>query len=69
MASKMATHTGLTSLIAEIKQDLLDFIEMWRQKGFEVNCFTLPRKANELKPEVLQLSEGAAKICLSCFLA
>ena len=42
---------------------------MWRQKGFEVNRFTLLRKAKELKPDVLERSEGAAKICLSCFLA
>jgi hypothetical protein len=46
-ASKMATHAGPTSVIAEIKQDLLDFVEMWRQKGFEVNCFTLLRKAKK----------------------
>ena len=46
-ASKMAAHAGPTSVIAEIKQDLLDFVEMWRQKGFEVNCFTLLRKAKK----------------------
>ena len=59
----MDAHAGLTSLIAEIEQDLLDFIEMWHQKGFEVNRFTL------LSKEVLQHSDGAVKICLSCFLA
>jgi hypothetical protein len=65
----MAAHAGPTSVIAEIEQDLLEFFEMWRQKGFEVNRFTLPRKAKELKPDVLEHSEGAAKICLSRFLA
>ena len=69
-ASKMAAHAGPTSVIAEIEQDLLDFVEMWRQKGFEVNRFTLLRKAKELIPDVLEHhSEGAAKICLSRFLA
>ena len=68
-ASKMAAHAGPTSVMAEIEQDLLDFVEMWRQKGFEVNRFTLLRKAKELKPDVLERSEGAAKICLSRFLA
>jgi hypothetical protein len=40
-ASKMAAHAGPTSVITEIEQDLLDFVEMWHQKGFEVNRFTL----------------------------
>ena len=67
-ASKMAAHAGPTSVIAEIEKDLLDFVEMWREKGFEVNHFTLLRKAKELN--VLEHhSEGAAKICLSRFLA
>jgi len=69
MASKLAAHAGSASVMAEIEQDLLDFVEMWRQKGFEVNRFTLLRKARELKPTVLERSEGAAKICLSSFLA
>ena len=68
-ASKMAAHAGPTSVIAEIEKDLLDFVVMWRQKGFEVNRFTLLRKAKELKPDVLERSEGAEKICLSRFLA
>ncbi len=56
------------SLISDNEQDLLDFIEMWHQKGFEVNHLTLLRKIKELKPEVLQHSEGDAKICLLRFL-
>jgi hypothetical protein len=68
-ALKMAAHAGPMSVIAEIEQDLLDFIEMWHQKGFDVNRFTLLRKAKELKPDVLELSEGPTKICLSHFLA
>jgi hypothetical protein len=61
-ALMMAADAGPTSVIAEIKQDLLDFVGMWHQKGFEVNCFTLLRKAKELKPDVLKHSEGVAKI-------
>ena len=67
-ASKMSLHPGPTSLVSNIEKGLLNFIEEWRQKGFEVNCFTLLRKARELKPEILHLSEGAMKICLLCFL-
>jgi hypothetical protein len=58
-ASKMVAHAGRTSVIAEIEQDLLDFVKMWRQKGFEVNRFTLLRKAKELRPDVLD--QGSRK--------
>jgi hypothetical protein len=69
-ASRMAFHPGHESMLAEIEQDLLNFIEMWGQKGFEVNRFTLVRKIRELKPDiVLERSNGAMKICLSRFLA
>ncbi len=65
----MAIHAGPTSLVASIEQDLFDFIKEWHQKGFEVNCFTLLRKAGQLKPELLDHSEPALKICLMHFLA
>ena len=69
-AGKMACHSGPSSLVDDIlQQDLLDFIEEWRQKGFEVNLFTILRKACELKPELRQRSLPAAKMCLSRFLA
>ena len=69
-ASKMASHPGHGSMIAEIEQDLLDYVEMWTQKGFEVNRFTLLMKVRELKPDiVLERSCGAMKVCLSRFLA
>ena len=36
-AGKMARHGGPASLVDEIEQELLDFIEEWRQKGIDVN--------------------------------
>ena len=68
-AGKMALHRGPASLVDEIEQELLDFIEEWRQKGIDVNRFTLLRRAYELKPEFGNRSEPAAKVCLSRFLA
>jgi hypothetical protein len=68
-AGKMSCHAGPASLVDDIEEALLNFIDEWRQKGFEVNRFTLLRKAYELKPELRERSEPAAKICLSRFLA
>jgi hypothetical protein len=61
-AAKMAAPLGPTSLVANIEEGQLNFIKQWRQKGFEVHRFALLRKARELKPDVLDHSEGATKI-------
>ena len=66
---KLSEHTGPNSVLHDIELDLLNFIEEWRQKGFDVYRFTLLRKAGQLKPAVLEKSVAAAKICLSRFLA
>ena len=65
----MSEHTGPNSLLHDIELDLLNFIEEWRQKGFDVNRFTLLRKAGQLKPAILEKSIAAAKICISRFLS
>ena len=67
--SKLTASPGHTGLLTDVQAELLAFVEEWRQKGFDVNRFTLLRKAGTLKPEILNKSEGAAKICLSWFLA
>ena len=69
-SNKMSDHKGHLSMLADIEKDLLNFIEEWRQKGFDVNRFTLLRKAGQLKHEVIEgRSNVAVKICLSRFLA
>ncbi len=40
-AGKMSFHAGPTSLVDDIEEELLNFINKWRQKGFKVNRFTL----------------------------
>ena len=67
--TKLAAHQGPISVFADIEKDLLTYIEEWRQKGLEVNRFTLLRKAGQLKPEILQKSNNAIKMSISRFLA
>ena len=62
---KMSAATGYSGLLKGVEAELLEFVEEWRQKGFDVNRFTLLRKAGTIKPEILNKTEGAAKICLS----
>ena len=66
---KLSEHTGPNSVLHDIELDLLNFIEEWRQKGFDVNRFTLLRKAGQLKPAILEKTVASAKICISRFLA
>ena len=68
-SKKMSDHKGHASMLHDIEKDLLNFIEEWRQKGFNVNRFTLLRKAGQLKPEILQKSNNAIKMSISRFLA
>ena len=66
--NKLSMHEGPVGILKDIEMDLLNYIEEWRQKGFEVNRFTLLRKAGQLRPAILGKSIGAAKICISRFL-
>ncbi len=65
----MSAGSGYSGLLKGVEAELLEFVEEWRQKGFDVNRYTLLRKAGTMVPEILQKTEGAAKICLSRFLA
>jgi hypothetical protein len=69
--SKFSDHTGpvSVSIFADIKKDLLNYIKEWRQKGFDVDRFTLLRKARQLKPEILQKSTFAIKMSILRFLS
>ncbi len=66
---QVLVHSGPLGLLKDIEMDLCNYTEKWRQKGFEVNCFTLLRKAGQLRPGIIEKSLGAAKICISRFLA
>ena len=62
-------HPGPTSILHDIEQDLVDFVEEWRQKGLPVNRYSLVKKVIQLKPEFSEKSEHAAKMSISRFLA
>ena len=66
---KLSAAPGYRGLLKDVEAELLEFVEEWRQKGFDVNRFTLLRKAGTMMPEILNKTEGAVKICLSRFLA
>jgi hypothetical protein len=59
---RKSSCSGKNGLLKNVESELLEFI-------IDVNRFTLLRKAGTLKPEILNKTERAAKICLSRFLA
>ena len=66
--NKLSMHEGPVGILKDIEMDLINYIEEWRQKGFEANRFTLLREAGQLRPAILDKSIRAAKICISRFL-
>jgi hypothetical protein len=56
---------GPTSILADIKHDLTLFITEWRDRGMPVSCWTIVKKAGELKPEFLDKSYHARAIAVS----
>jgi hypothetical protein len=68
-ANTFSHHAGPSGIFADIEKDLLNYVEEWRQKGFDVNRFTLLRKAGQLKPAILEKSDFAIKMSISRFLS
>jgi hypothetical protein len=58
---KMSAAPGYRGLLKDVEAELLEFIEEWRQKGFDVNRYTLLRKAGTMVPEILQKTERNIK--------
>jgi hypothetical protein len=56
---------GPTSILADIKHDLILFITEWRDRGMPVSRWTVVKKAGELKPEFLDQSYHARAIAVS----
>ena len=67
--SKLILHEGPTSILADVEQELIGFVEHWRSKGFPVTRMGLMRKIGTLKPEFLQRSYSARLMAISRFLA
>ena len=62
-------HKGPTSILSDLKEELFEFIEHWRAKGFPITRMGLARKVGKIKPEFLHKSYGARMMAISRFLA
>jgi len=61
-------HSGPSSILKSITEDLLHFIDTWRSKGLPVNRIALMRKARSLIPDLETKSEHAVKMSISRFM-
>ena len=57
----MERRCQYSGLLKGVEAELLEFVEEWRQKGFDVNRYTLLRKAGTMVPEILQKTERNIK--------
>ena len=60
-------HLGPHSILKDVEQELLDFIELWHGNGLPVNHLGLMRKAQSLIPKLETKSEHAVKMYISHF--
>ena len=67
--NKLILHKGPMSMVEDLKQELIEFITTWREKGFPVTRICLVRKVGQLKPEFQEKSMEARKMAISRFLA
>jgi hypothetical protein len=61
-------HSSPTSILEDITQDLLHFIDTWRSKGLPINRIALMRKARSFIPDLETKSEQAVKMFISHFM-
>jgi hypothetical protein len=61
----LSLHSGPSSILKVITQDLLHFIDTWCSKGLPVNRIALVRKARSLIPNLETKSEYAVKASIS----
>jgi hypothetical protein len=66
--NKLILHKGPSGIVSEVKEELIEFVEHWRLRGFPVTRMCLMRKVYKLKPEFLQKSCGARLMAISRFL-
>jgi hypothetical protein len=53
----------------DIQEELIAFVNDWRDRGMPVTRFALVRKIGQLKPEFLLKTSRACLRCISCFLS
>jgi hypothetical protein len=67
-SDKLSIHSGPYSILHNITQDLVDFVDEWHAKGLQVNRFNLIKKACQLKLKFSTKLEQAQKMSISCFM-
>jgi len=65
---RLSLHKGPMSILEDLKDELLEFITQWRDKGFPVSRMCLVRKICALKPEFREKTVEARKMAISRFL-
>ena len=66
--AKKSSHQCPTGFLEDIKVDLINFIDKWRDRGFPVSRLSVVKKAGQLKPEFEEKSMEARFMCVSRFL-
>jgi hypothetical protein len=66
---KLSLHKGPASILQEVEQELVEYIHLWRQKGFPVSRMGIVRKVGQLRPEFGEKSLAARQMVVSRFLA
>ena len=64
-SEKLNFQSGPYSILHNIIQGLVDFVEEWHVKGLLVNLFILIKKACQLKPILDKIRTSAENICFS----
>jgi hypothetical protein len=66
--NSLAVHKGPAAILAEFKEQMLDYVSKWRGKGMDVSCLSLIQKACQLSPGFAGKTLDAQKMCISCFM-
>ena len=67
--NRLSLHKGPMSILEDLKDELIEFITQWRDKGFPVSRMCLVRKICALKPEFHEKTVEARKMAISRFLS
>jgi hypothetical protein len=65
---KLSLHKGPASILDEVEQELIEYIQLWRTKGFPVSRMSIVRKVGQLRPDFGEKSLAARKMVVSRFL-
>ena len=68
VAEKTQIHKGPEGFLDNVKEELIEFITEWRDRGLPVSRFSVLQKATQFKPTFAEKSLAARYMCISRFL-